>query len=863
MTLLTPGPLGARNQARRRRSWTIALGLVLVAPVSAHAQLPLPELGPDVRLAGRDPLEDRLEALEERVTEALEDRRVELERAQRRQEERRTSEGAGDPRLDRAFAALQDEIAHLERAQELATDGLAEVSLSIPETIPCRFPELEAEAGRIERLETLAEQREARASRLSAVGARVDTATTASAARLADQLERTQRAEVEAIRAEALSTRAHARTARERADALRSGLRVTKEDLQAAGEALREARAEVTRQREALEALRAEVGRARVRAGSAELGRARLEMGIREVANAEAQALRAQVAKLALAALFASETPSYPPEAGPEAVEAALAAARAGRIDVEARLAEVRGQLRRDPEPPERERLRRQRDILEDVLASVAEESEVLSGTRELMTLLAPRVAGRARADWAQATAWTAVVALLTLLALTIGLRRLLRWEAEAIEKRPGKASTRAVTAAVLILPVVLLFGAAAIIVWPIWQIQIGVIEALEVIDRPLVYVDDQGISFLSLVKLLFTVWITLILSRAIRSLLVDRVFRRLSLDRGSMNTVGTLIHYAFLGVGITIGLRFVGVGLSSFALLAGVLGIGVGFGLRNVTENFISGLIVLFERPIRVGDWITLEDGTEAEVLRIRARSTTVRTRDFVSVIIPNSEFVGKKVTNWSHEDAKIRLGVHVGVVYGSNTDLVRRTLLDVAERHGRVLKRPSPEVQFIGFGDSSLDFVLYVWINDQMARFRILSDLRFAVDAAFRKKNITIAFPQLDLHLVGLADGVARSLHHPPIKEAQEAAEEGEEAVRAEPVPIPDGRPTRKNSLPAGSKANAPARGSKASAPARGSKASAPARGSKASAPARGSETSPPARGSEASLPARAGSGSRGERG
>jgi len=181
---------------------------------------------------------------------------------------------------------------------------------------------------------------------------------------------------------------------------------------------------------------------------------------------------------------------------------------------------------------------------------------------------------------------------------------------------------------------------------------------------------------------------------------------------------------------------------------LAGTVGIGIGIGLQEIAKNFISGLILLIERPVKVGDYIDLA-GLPGRVEAIKARGTVVTTFDNISVVVPNSDFITKQVTNWSYNDKVIRCCVPVGVAYGSDIDLVKKSLLEVATKHKDILKDPPPTVYFVDFGDNSLLFKLYVWTEDLQHRLSLTSDIRFMIDKLFRERNIVIAFPQRDLHL------------------------------------------------------------------------------------------------------------------
>jgi len=188
------------------------------------------------------------------------------------------------------------------------------------------------------------------------------------------------------------------------------------------------------------------------------------------------------------------------------------------------------------------------------------------------------------------------------------------------------------------------------------------------------------------------------------------------------------------------------------FTIIAGALSVGIGFGLQNVVNNFVSGLILLFERPIKRGDWISV-GGTEGYVERISVRSTVVRTFDGADVIVPNSEFISSQVTNWMLDDPRGRIRVPVGVAYGSDTALVKKLLLDIAGDHPQIIvdgSLPLPWVLFIEFGESSLNFELRCFIRNIDQRPLVSSELNFAIDAAFRKHKIAIPFPQREVRVL-----------------------------------------------------------------------------------------------------------------
>ncbi len=215
--------------------------------------------------------------------------------------------------------------------------------------------------------------------------------------------------------------------------------------------------------------------------------------------------------------------------------------------------------------------------------------------------------------------------------------------------------------------------------------------------------------------------------------------------------TLVTIFGYVCFTLAVIIGLSVAGVDFSSLAIIAGALSVGIGFGLQNIVNNFVSGLILLFERPIKRGDWIIVGN-TEGYVQKISIRSTIIQTFDRSDVIVPNSELISSQVTNWMLHDTLGRVIVPVGVAYGSDTGLVKELMLEVANSHPRVITDgsvPEPWVLFVEFGDSSLNFELRCFIQDIDYRIRTKSDLNFAIDAIFRKHGVEIPFPQRDVHV------------------------------------------------------------------------------------------------------------------
>jgi small-conductance mechanosensitive channel len=219
-------------------------------------------------------------------------------------------------------------------------------------------------------------------------------------------------------------------------------------------------------------------------------------------------------------------------------------------------------------------------------------------------------------------------------------------------------------------------------------------------------------------------------------------------MDIGVSLSVSRLLHYALVSVGCVLALVVLGVDLTTMTLLVSALGVGIGFGLQTIVNNFVCGLILLLERPLRVGDTIEIS-GQPAKITKIGLRSTTVRTPDQADMIVPNSDLITNRVTNWTLTDRQARSVIPVGVAYGSDIALVMQTLQACALAHPGVLHSPEPQVLFRRFGDSSLDFELRAWVADVDSRLQVASDLHQDIDRRFRQAGIEIPFPQRDLHV------------------------------------------------------------------------------------------------------------------
>ncbi len=260
--------------------------------------------------------------------------------------------------------------------------------------------------------------------------------------------------------------------------------------------------------------------------------------------------------------------------------------------------------------------------------------------------------------------------------------------------------------------------------------------------------IDGHIYSTTDIIELPFALLVVWLVVSAASYLLRTQVLAYTGMTRGVQETVSLLTRYSLAALASLVVLQLWGFDVRTLALTFSVLGVGIGFGLQNIANNFVSGLVINFERPVQPDDFVKVGDlcGT---VERIGARSTSIRTLDRVTILVPNSRLLEHEVINWTHGDPVSRLHIPVAVAYSSDLRLVRATLLDVACRHGDVLKDPRPRVELRGFGDSSLDFELLVWTRDPRSQARLISDLNFRIITALRRTGIEIPFPQRDLHL------------------------------------------------------------------------------------------------------------------
>lgn len=272
-------------------------------------------------------------------------------------------------------------------------------------------------------------------------------------------------------------------------------------------------------------------------------------------------------------------------------------------------------------------------------------------------------------------------------------------------------------------------------------------------LNKPIINLGSNALSVLSIIVILVSIFLLFYVSAKIKNFLTRKVFKKYSIEDNTSLSMASLVRYIIIVLGLIVILQSAGVNLSSLAILFGALGVGIGFGLQSITNNFISGIVILFEKPIKLGDRIEVggfDEQIEGRVENISARATTILTNDNISVIVPNSEFISSRVINWSHKEQCVRFKIPVGVSHGSDVRLVERLLIETANECPDVLKSPAPAVRFIKFGTSALIFELRAWSETLVhKKGKLTSDLNFGIIEKFREHNIEIPFPQRDLHI------------------------------------------------------------------------------------------------------------------
>ena len=330
----------------------------------------------------------------------------------------------------------------------------------------------------------------------------------------------------------------------------------------------------------------------------------------------------------------------------------------------------------------------------------------------------------------------------------------LVQWRDRALARSEGEPEAAARIQALdrigrSLLRVAIVAGLAAAVLAVTGTSPAGVRRSLE-FPLPLQDVADPAlaVTWWNVAAALLLIVVFVLGSRQLKLALAAIVLPGTRLARSTQYSITTLTVYAVMGLGLWLSISQI-VDIRSLGYLVAALSVGIGFGLQEIVSNFMSGLILLFERPIKPGDLVEIGGGTFGTVRELGIRATTLRTNDNIHILVPNREFITQKVVNYDHVDPKIRISVNVGVAYGSDPKMVRDVLVEVAAKDGRILKRPAPDVHFQAFGDSSLDFRLMCWIDAADQQWRIASDLRFAIDAAFKRHAISIPFPQRDVAL------------------------------------------------------------------------------------------------------------------
>jgi small-conductance mechanosensitive channel len=283
----------------------------------------------------------------------------------------------------------------------------------------------------------------------------------------------------------------------------------------------------------------------------------------------------------------------------------------------------------------------------------------------------------------------------------------------------------------------------------------------------PIFRVGQTELTLWTFLYLIILLILLLVFSAKLKHWIVHTLLARTRIEVGVRQATGSILQYFLLAIGLLIILQTAGIDLTTLNILAGAVGIGVGFGLQNIANNFISGLIILFEQPIKVGDRIEVAD-VEGDVLEIGTRATTVLTNDHIAIIVPNSKFISENVINWSHVEQRVRFRIPVSVSYASDVKLVEKLLLEAAAENENVMKEPVPGVRFLEFGDSGLQFELRAWSTTLLHRKgQLTSELNFAILEKFREHGVEIPYPQRDLHLREWKQSLKPAEQNPPDRE------------------------------------------------------------------------------------------------
>jgi len=274
--------------------------------------------------------------------------------------------------------------------------------------------------------------------------------------------------------------------------------------------------------------------------------------------------------------------------------------------------------------------------------------------------------------------------------------------------------------------------------------------NAHNVLQLPILKMGRSPVTLWTILQLAVLGALLFYLSGKLRTWVTEHFLVRTKMELGARQATGSIIRYAIIGIGFAVILQTAGIDLTALNVLAGAVGLGLGFGLQNIVNNFISGVIILFERPIKVGDRVVVGD-VEGDVVYIGGRSTTVVSNDNISIIVPNSKFITENVINWSHNDRKVRFRIPVSVAYGTDLAVVERLLLEVANANPDVLEEPPPGVRLMEFGDSGLGFELRVWSTSLIHRRGLLtSAINSAIYRSFTENGIEIPYPRRDVQIL-----------------------------------------------------------------------------------------------------------------
>ncbi len=279
--------------------------------------------------------------------------------------------------------------------------------------------------------------------------------------------------------------------------------------------------------------------------------------------------------------------------------------------------------------------------------------------------------------------------------------------------------------------------------------ISIWLQKIIDSLNTPLFTIGSSAFTIWTMIYLILATVILIVVASQINKLIAHKLLARSRFELGVRVAVGAIVKYVLLVVGFVVILQTAGINLSSLTILLGALGVGIGFGLQNITNNFVSGLIILFERPIKVGDRIEVAD-VAGDVVDISMRATTIITNDNISIIVPNSQFISETVINWSHTDRNVRFNFPVGVSYQEDPETIRKVLLEIARDNPGVLKNPVPDVLFSEYADSAMIFNLRVWTREYVNRPGVLkSQLYYEIARRFREQGIEIPYPQRDVYI------------------------------------------------------------------------------------------------------------------